>query len=151
MNYLNKQIKKNPLFFALLLPALTDSIITLLGQSQAYWNGSKTVNEASPAYYFLLASPWVYLVAVIVWFIFWYWVFKKIKEPANLFLMFVFIVGHAWGSSTWIKKLLIENGLYTVENQSRTILGWSLLMLYFVVIAVLATYCLKIYMESRKK
>ena len=146
----SKIVRKNPLFFAFLSPALTDGLITLLGQSSQYWNGGKTVNEASPAYFFLLASPWVYSIGVILWFIFWYWVFKKIKEPFNLFLMFTFIAAHSWGSGGWIKKFISENGFYTIENQVRMFLGWGLIIAYFFLIAVSATYCLRIYLKEQR-
>jgi len=52
-------IKKNPLFFAWFFPALVDNIVTLAGQ-----NGP--INEASPAYYFLLVSPWIFAAGALV-------------------------------------------------------------------------------------
>jgi hypothetical protein len=62
---MKKAVEKNPLFFAFLFPALLDGVVTLLGQDPQYWGGLRTVNEASPAYYFLLMSPscfyWVLL------------------------------------------------------------------------------------------
>lgn len=54
-------IKKNSLFFAFLFPAFIDGVTTLLGQGSEYWSSSRVVNEASPAYYFLLTSPWLFL------------------------------------------------------------------------------------------
>ena len=148
---MKKIISKNPLFFAFLFPALTDAIITLLGQSNKYWQGGKVVNEASPAYYFLLTSPWVYILGAIIWFTFWYLVFKKLKNSVKLFLMFLFIAGHAWGSGTWIMKILKDNKIYTLNNRPSIIFAWSLLVIYFSLIALFATYCLKIYIHLQKK
>lgn len=144
-------IKTNPLFFAFLLPALTDGVVTLLGQSKQYWNSNRVVNEASPAYYFLLASPWIYLLGAIIWFIFWYWLFKKFHEVLKLFFMFLFIAGHSWGSSSWIMKIFKDNGFYSIGNQNSIIIVWFILILYFVSIALIATSCLRLYYKITEK
>lgn len=144
-------IRKNPLFFAFLFPALTDGLVTILGQDSSYWSGSRVVNEASPAYYFLLLSPWLFLLGSIVWFVLWYFLFKRLKEPLNLFLMFLFITGHSWGSSSWIMKMFKQAGVYSLNNQPSIIIAWSLLIIYFVLIAGIATYCLRVYLKSGKK
>lgn len=142
-------VRRNPLFFAFFLPALMDGVVTLWGQGQQYWNTGRGINEASPAYYFLLVSPWLFLSGSVIWFIFWYWLIKKLKEPYNLFLMFLFIVGHSWGSSSWIMKLLKDNDFYTLNNQLSIVFCWGLLILYFFLISVVATYCLRIYLDSK--
>ena len=147
----NTIIRKNPLFFTFLFPALIDGLVTLLGQDSQYWGSTRVVNEASPAYYFLIASPWLFLLGSVIWFIFWYWLFKRLKEPLNLFLMFLFIAGHSWGSSSWIMKMFKQVGVYTPVNQPSIILVWSLLIIYFVLIACIATYCLRVYLQIRKK
>jgi len=144
-------LAQNPLFYAFFFPAFMDGIVTLLGQDSQYWNGLRTVNEASPAYYFLLASPWLFLLGSIVWFVFWYWLFKRLKEPLNLFLMFLFIAGHSWGSSSWIMKMFKQAGIYTLDNQPSIVFAWSLLIGYFLLIAFAATYCLRIYLTKIKK
>jgi len=93
-------IKNNPLFFAFFFPAVVDLTATLLGQDSQYWNHSRIVNEASPAYYFLVVPPWLFLFGSLMWFVLWYWLLKKLKDPLNLFLMFLFISGHSWGSAS---------------------------------------------------
>jgi len=147
---MKKIVISNPLFFAFLFPALIDGLVTLLGQDFRYWNGSKVVNEASPAYYFLLVSPLLFLLGSVVWFVFWYWLFKRLKEPLNLFLMFLFITGHSWGSSSWIMKMFKQAGIYTLGNQPSIIFAWNLLVFYFISIAFIATYCLRIYIRTKK-
>lgn len=132
-------ISKNPLFFAWLLPALTDGVVTLLGQDKNYWSNYALVNEASPAYYFLTASPWLFVLGSIVWFGWWYWLFLRLKAPLNLFLMFLFIAGHSWGSTSWIFKLLKPIG---VSN------AWFLVIGYFILVAFFATYCLGVYLKT---
>lgn len=147
---MKKLVKKNPLFFAFFLPAVTDGVITLLGQDSSYWT-SRVVNEASPAYYFLLASPWLFAMGSIFWFVFWYWVFKRLKEPLNLFLMFLFIAGHSWGSTSWLWQLMKRHEIYIRENQISVIMAWGIAILYFTLIAGVATYCLRIYLNKNKK
>ena len=142
-------VKKNPLFFAFFLPALTDGAVTLLGQGQQYWGPNRILNEASPAYYFLLASPWLFLFGSIIWFVFWYWLIKRLKEPYNLFLMFLFVAGHSWGSSSWIMKMFKEAGLYSIGNQLSIMFSWFLLVLYLVLIAAFSTLGLKVYLSQR--
>lgn len=146
---MKKIIYGNPLFFAFLFPALADGIITLLGQGSQYWETARKVNEASPAYYFLLASPWLFITGSIVWFIFWYWLFKRLKEPVNLWLMFTFIAGHSWGSSSWIAKLIRDSGW--MSNQMRIMETWGILVFYFALIGLVATYCLRIYIKNYGK
>lgn len=143
-------IKKNPLFFAFFFPALVDGIVTLLGQDASYWNGGR-VNEASPAYYFLIISPWLFAVFSVLWFAFWYWIFKKLKEPFNLFLMFLFIAGHSWGSTSWIWKMMRDNGIYSPNNQVSAILVWGISILYLALVAFFATYSLRIYLQKRRE
>lgn len=151
MKKIQKAINKNPLFFAFFFPALMDGTTTLLGQGSEYWSASRTVNEASPAYYFLLASPWLFLFGSVVWFAFWYLLFKRLKEPFNLFLMFLFIAGHSWGSGGWVMKMFKQAGIYTLGNQPSIIFAWSLLIGYLLLIAGIATYCLRIYIKEAGK
>lgn len=142
-------VSKNPLFFAFFFPALADGILTLVGQDAAYWT-SRAVNEASPAYYFLLVSPWLFVVGAVAWFVFLYWLFRKLKEPLNLFLMFLFIAGHSWGGTSWIWKIMKQKGIYAPDNQISVILAWFLVILYFALIAFVATYCVRIYTRKTK-
>ena len=143
-------ISKNPLFYAFLLPALVDGIVTIVGQDALYWT-SRIVNEASPAYYFLAISPYLFILGSILWFVFWYWVFKKAKEPLNLFLTFIFISGHSWGSTSWIWKVAKDNVWYVKTNQFSVLRIWGLVLLYFGAIAIVASYSLQMYMRKRRK
>lgn len=142
-------IRKNPLFFALLFPAVVDGVVTLLGQSPQYWSGLGIVNEASPAYYFLLASPWAFILGSIIWFAFWYWAIKHLKEPLNFLVMFIFVIGHSWGSSTWILKMLWEADFYTFGSQISAMTVWAITIVYFIIVAGVASYCLHLYIQSK--
>lgn len=146
---MKRLITKNPLFFAFFLPALVDGFVTVLGQDSSYWT-NRVVSEASPAYYFLLVSPWLFALGSIVWFVFWYWVFRKLEEPFNLFLMFLFIVSHSWGSSSWIWKIMKQSGIYIPSSQPSVIFAWLLMVFYFALIAFFATYCLRLYSKRVK-
>jgi len=149
---MKKLVPQNPLFFAFFFPAVMDGILTLLGQGSNYWSAVRIVNEASPVYYILLTSPWLYLLGGVIWFVFWNWVFKRLKEPFNIFiLMFLFIAGHSWGSSGWIMKIFKDVGIYTLGNQPSIIFAWGLLIIYFMIIACIATYCLRIHLGEKLK
>jgi len=143
-----KIIHYNPLFFTFLFPAFFDSAITLLGQTPQYWSHQRIVNEASPVYYFLLVSPWLYIIGSIIWFAIWYWIIKKIKEPFNFFLMFLFIIGHSWGSSTWILRFLREQGLFQNGDQFSQMIEWATMILYFSIVGLFASYFLLIYLRK---
>lgn len=139
-------VSQNPLFFAFFFPAVMDGIITLLGQHKEYWKKSgRAVNEASPAYYVLRISPWLFVFGSIVWFICWYYVFTILSEPLKIFITLLFIVGHAWGSSSWIMKMMKERGIYTVGNQQSIMVAWGIIICYFSLIAFFATYSVLIY------
>lgn len=142
----NVLVRKNPLFFAFLFPAVTDGVLTFLGQD--FHRG--VINEASPVYYILLISPWLFILGSIFWFVFWYKIFKRLKEPVNLFLMFLFITAHSWGSSSWIWKIAKDNGLYLKEDQFSVIVVWGFMCLYMVLIGLFATYNLQTYIRNKK-
>jgi hypothetical protein len=146
---MRKFVSRNPLFFAFIFPAMVDGFITLLGQDSTYWS-NRVVNEASPAYYALVISPWLFTIGSIFWFIFWYWVFKKLKEPLNIFLMFLFIAGHSWGSSSWFWKIMGVTNVYSPSNQLSVMFAWGIVILYFALIAIIATYGMRIYIEREK-
>jgi len=145
---MRKIISKNPLYFAFLFPATVDGVITLLGQEQNYWT-SRMVNEASPAYYFLYTSPLLYILGAIFWFIGWYFIFKKLKEPINLFIALTFIAGHSWGSTSWIWNIAKRNGFYTLGDQISIMLVWSVAIIYFSLISAIATYCIRVYFKTK--
>lgn len=141
-------ISKNPLYFAFLFPAIVDGVLTLIGQVQNYWEKG-VVNEASPAYYFLKASPWFFALGSVVWFVGWYFIFKKLREPINLFIAILFIDGHSWGSTSWVWKIAKDNGLYVSSNQFSVIAVWFLVVVYFSLISLFATYCIRMYLRIK--
>lgn len=142
-----KLLEKNPLFFAFFFPAVADGILTLLGQDFSYWAG-EAANEASPAYYVLNASPWLFAAGSVLWLSFWYWIFKRLKEPLALFLAIFFNIAHGWGSSSWIWKMMWENQFYNPANQASVMKAWGIMLAYFAIIAIFAAYCIRVYFKK---
>lgn len=130
-------IKRNPLFFMFFLPMSFDALLTVLGQAPEYWQNYYLVNEASPVYIVLTISPYLFLLLSALWIVGWYFLIRKLKFPFNLFFATFFLIGHSWGSSTWIKKLIFHNIL--TANRSQITIYWFVLMGYFVICAFLAT------------
>lgn len=142
---------RNPLFFSFLFPAITDGIVTLLGQDAIFWQNYQTVNEASPAYFFLVIHPALYIIGSIIWFVFLFWLMKKLKHPLNLVLALAFIAGHSWGSSSWIIKMMKTVGLFVAPDRFSLLMGWTVLILYYVLIGVLAGICIDRYFKEKYK
>ncbi len=138
------------MFFVFLGPAGVDAVVTVIGQGKGYWSNPLLASDASPAYYILAASPWFFVLGSLIWFFLWYLLFQKLKEPLNLFFMFLFIAGHSWGSSSWLMRIFKQMNVYTKSNQLSIIFAWGLLIIYFALIAFVAVYCLRIYLKNRK-
>lgn len=129
MKRLQKTIKSNSLFLAMLVPAIFDMSFTLLGQDAKYWSNYKFVNEASPAWYILSIHPGMFILGSIIWFAIWYWIYKRLKSPINIMLTVGFIAGHCYGAIGWINRAARLNGLNPYTS-------WYLDILYFVFIGM---------------
>ena len=92
----------------LLVPALWaslfDTVITITGQTEEYWQGNLNMaNEGNPignfmmknhvSGIFIVCGLWLILIAILG-----YYLPKKISR---VFLLFV-LMAHTWGGSTWI-------------------------------------------------
>lgn len=149
---MKKLVGKNPLFYAFFFPSIVDGVVTFVGQGEEYWSITRTVNEASPAYYFLKASPFLFLCGSILWFVLWYLFFQKFKhERIKLWLSLLFIAGHSLGSGSWMVKFFKDSNMWTVQNMPLTNLMWLVLVCYFGVIAFFAGATLNIYFEKGEK
>ena len=140
-------IGKNPLFFAYVFPAIANGVLTLAGQDPSYWKGG-AVNEASPVYYVLQISPWLFVLGSALWLAFWYWAIRKLKEPLNLIMTLLFIIGHAFGSISWIVKIISEKEFFRYGNQTTDMIAWCIIIIYFVLIATVAANCLRRYFRT---
>ena len=91
-----------------LIPALWtslfDTIITIKGQSEEYWNGNLNMaNEANPignfmmknhvSGIFIICGIWLILIGVLGYYL--------PKKYARIFLLFV-LIAHSFGASTWL-------------------------------------------------
>lgn len=138
----------NPLYFSFFIPMIMDGVMTLVGQEKTYWKNFKTVNEASPAYYFLIIHPYLFLVGGIFWFILMYWLIKLLNQPVNVILSCLFIAGHSWGSTSWLQKILRRNNILNPKNRSSILLSWFILVLYFLIIGVTAGISFSFYFSQ---
>src|SRR5437899_12115617 len=133
---MNRALKANPLFFAFILPLLTDSIVTLLGQDALYYRSPSTANEMGVAYFFLAAHPVIYIVGAIVWITILYWLVKQLKHPFNMMLAFGLMAGHSWGSSTWFTSWLAKAGWLSTTNRRLVLLSWMFMVFYFGLVGI---------------
>ena len=127
---------------------LTDGIVTLLGQEKSYWKNYKSTKEASPAYFVMVIHPTLFILASIIWFIGLYWIFPKIPYPINLIVACGFIAANSWGSAGWTGYMLGKKKVYTPDNRLSILLYWSILVLYFFLIGILATIFLSVYFQK---
>jgi len=144
-------IRKNPLFFIFIFPIVLDTTLTLIGQDASYWRNFKTANEMAPVYFILAYSPFIFIVGSLLWYVFLYWLVKKLKEPLNLILALSLIVGHTVGSTSWIRKILFDTGIYIIGDRVSTTLAWVVLVGYFVLVGIIAGLSISSYVESRLK
>src|SRR3989344_8770252 len=143
-------IAKNPLFYSFFLPAVTDAVVTIIGQDRSYWQNFKSVNEASPAYFVLAVNPIYFIFGSLLWFISLYFLILKLKRPWNLILSITFIAGHAWGSGGWITKLLNASGIIAGYERGSILMRWAVLILYFIIVGIAAAKAIELYFRNEK-
>lgn len=142
-------IRKNPLFFVFIFPIVLDTTLTLIGQDASYWRNFKTANEMAPVYFILAYSPILFIVGSLLWYIFLYWLVKKLREPLNLILALSLIVGHTVGSSSWIRKMLIESGTYLIGDRTSMTYSWLILVGYFMLVGIIGGLAVNSYIKDR--
>ncbi|MCY1633502.1 hypothetical protein [Marinifilum sp. D737] len=91
-----------------LIPALWaslfDTVITILGQSNDYWNGNLNMaNEGNPignfmmknhvSGIFIVCGLWMILIGILGYYL--------PRKVSRIFLLFV-LIAHSWGASSWI-------------------------------------------------
>lgn len=131
-------IKFNPLFFSFVLPQLTDGALTLFGQDKEYWQNHKKVNEASPAYLILQTSPYLFILGALIWFVLTYILVKTLIFPLNFFVSLIFLVGHSWGSGSWLMRIFKKTHFLTPESRFSISLSYFILILYFVINSIIS-------------
>ena len=141
--------RKNPLFFTFIFPLLADTTLTLVGQDASYWKNFKTANEMAPVYFILAFSPIVFIVGSLLWYVFLYWLIKKLKHPLNLIVALSLMVGHTVGSQSWIKKILYDSGIYVIGDRGSTNVAWLILVGYYVLVGTVASLAISAYIKNR--
>ncbi|WP_421920068.1 hypothetical protein [Marinifilum sp.] len=100
---MNKKEKLLALIPALWV-SLFDTIITILGQSNEYWNGNLSMaNEGNPignfmmknhvSGIFIVCGLWMILIGILGYYL--------PRKASRIFLLFV-LLAHSWGASSWI-------------------------------------------------
>lgn len=100
-------MNKNEKLLALipaLWASLFDTVITILGQSNDYWNGNLNMaNEGNPigsfmmknhvSGIFIVCGLWMILIGILGYYL--------PGKVSRIFLLFV-LIAHSWGASSWI-------------------------------------------------
>lgn len=102
----SKVIAPNSLW--LLLPPIAlcalDFGLTLYGQSEEYWGGNySSVNEGSPSFaHYLSIHPVAFVAAGLLWIATFSAIILLLPERLALVVAIAIVIGHMWGSTTWI-------------------------------------------------
>jgi len=81
---------------------LSDFLVTLFGNIP-FFRGESDINEGNPVVALFIKFGIIPLALLtVVWIFVVIFLFKKLKEPLNYVWIFMPIVGHLWGVSTWI-------------------------------------------------
>jgi hypothetical protein len=131
-------IARNPLFFVFALPAVADLLLTLAGQAPAYWQDHRQANEMSPAYWLLAANPLWFVLLGAGYLVGLYWLVGRLRPPLNLMVACGFLVGHTWGSSTWLEPALTRIVAEGPDPHLTNVLIWSGMIAYFVLVGIAA-------------
>lgn len=148
MGFLSSPLARNPLFFAFIFPLVTDTALTLAGQDPSYWSNYATANEAAPIRFLLAAHPLIFLGASLVWYLFLYWLVKRIKHPVNLMVALGFMVGHTTGSESWIVRIILTSGWLEAGQRSSTTLLWLTTAGYFVLVGIVGGLAISSYIQQ---
>jgi len=95
-------------FLGLCLPplafSLVDCIITLVGQSTAYWQGKyELANETSPTLHHLLVlHPAAFIAGLLVWWCIFVGIILLLPDTLALIVCIGVTFGHTVGVATWI-------------------------------------------------
>jgi hypothetical protein len=87
-----------PLLFAVL-----DGVLTVAGQSVAYWANPLAVNEANPVFAALLQlHPAAFAVGLVAWLVILTGMILSLPRTAALVLSITITFGHTIGSGSWL-------------------------------------------------
>ncbi len=101
------QMKIKPQRYWLLLPfwvlAILDHLLTVIGQSDRYWQGNyHEASENNPlSIQLLFQSPLVFLTVFVAGYLVIGFIILRVSCRVSSALVLSFVVGHAWGASSW--------------------------------------------------
>lgn len=129
---------------AALLPLVLDHVVTLVGQPAAYWANFTLADEGSPAKFLLEQHP--------AWFVLWGVFYAAVaaillaKLPKNFALPLGLLIytGHAWGSSSWIPRLLYMVG-FNLNYY------WYVTIFYFAVLSIALAFGISVWLKHEIK
>lgn len=145
----------NPLFFVVALPLCADLLLTVVGQGPAYWQNYHDVSEMGPVYMALEIHPLVYLLCVSLYACAVYQGTKRLKRPWNVVLACVVFAGHVYGSSTWVRSILLHLALSlfpltTNATRAQSLFLWSGEVVYCLFIGLWAGLVFSVYLKQQK-
>ncbi|MFN7447602.1 MAG: hypothetical protein ACK56W_11740 [Pirellula sp.] len=118
---------------------LLDIVLTLCGQSSAYWDGEfRDVTEASPAFATYLAiHPVVFVVAGLMWIAVFTILVTTLPASPGRFVATAFSIGHAVGALAWLVRIFRElvGGMEHGSEKSPSPLIYFAFVLLIVLIA----------------
>jgi hypothetical protein len=118
---------------------LLDIVLTLCGQSSAYWDGEfRDVTEASPAFAACLTiHPVVFVVAGLVWIAVFTSLVTTLPALLGRVVATTFSIGHAVGALAWLIRIVREHvgGMEHASEKSPSPLVYFAFVLLIVLIA----------------
>ena len=120
-----------PLAFVMVL----DFCFTLVGQPDVYWRGSyhQCVEMSPHGKALLQAGPWYFIVAYAGWFVLVCLLASKMRNGIGTAFVMGILMGHAWGSSSWLPALISA----LLDVKLGDVATWYLYVGYFGLIALL--------------
>lgn len=118
---------------------LLDIVLTLCGQSNAYWDGEfQDVIEASPAFAgYLAIHPGIFVAAGFVWIGTFTALVSTLPAKLGRIVFIAVSIGHAVGCLAWLVRIARENtgGMENASENSTSSMSYFRLISLIVLIA----------------
>ncbi len=122
------------LIIFVVITVILDIIFTLLGQSPKYWENYQLAVDGNPlALFFLLIHPLLFLFFSLIWVSIVTCLIKVLRFPWFIFLGIAVILGHLWGSVTWVPSVLT----FLKNPWLEAHWGWYISIIYIILLSVL--------------
>jgi hypothetical protein len=96
---------------------ISDLILTLACQPDAYWQDYAKCNESNPIGIILLsASPVCFAISFIAYMTFVVWAAKRFAKYSLVFLInTIILTGHIWASVSWLPGLFYRSFSISID------------------------------------